>query len=72
MKLIFLGLLDEFRRPITFDNELGVAEGSREHIRVPGATHACRWCGRDLEPTETSCRHGCGHSWVYAYQRRAA
>jgi len=66
-----LGLFDSRRHPITFDNELGVEEGSRDHVRVAGATHGCRWCGRDLDPGDTSCRHGCGHTWAYPLGARA-
>ncbi len=69
MKLISLGLFDERRRPVTFDNELGVEAGSREHIRIPGAPYSCRWCGRDL--MEPYCPHGCGHGWIYPYPSTA-
>ena len=62
MTLISLGLTDSHKRPITDYNEIGVAAGSKEHIRIPNAPFACRWCGRDL--AEPHCPHGCGHSWI--------
>ncbi|HUO75298.1 MAG TPA: hypothetical protein VMU12_00020 [Candidatus Paceibacterota bacterium] len=60
--MITLNLFHRDGRPVTDDNELGVSAGSKEHIRIPNAPYACRWCGRDL--MEPSCPHGCGSSWI--------
>jgi hypothetical protein len=60
--MVTLGLFHRDGRPITDENELDVPAGSKEHIRIPNAPYACRWCGRDL--TEPCCPHGCGHVWI--------
>jgi hypothetical protein len=65
--MITLGLFHRNGRPITDDNELGVAAGSKGHIRIPNAPYACRWCGRDL--LEPHCPHGCGHEWLVHFSR---